>query len=70
MAPAGTPKPVIDRLNHEVSAIMSSPEMTQKLGPLGLEPDSSTPEQAGAYFLAHRQKIKDLLSQLNISIKN
>lgn len=70
MAPAGTPKPVIDRLNHEVRAIMSSPEMTQKMGPLGLEPDSSTPEQAGAYFLSHRKKIEGLLSQLNISIKN
>jgi tripartite-type tricarboxylate transporter receptor subunit TctC len=38
MAPAGTPKPAIDRLSAVVQKVMASPEMKQKMQAIGVEP--------------------------------
>jgi tripartite-type tricarboxylate transporter receptor subunit TctC len=43
-APAGTPKPIIDRLNHETAKIMSMPDLRTKFLDLGVVPVSNTPE--------------------------
>ena len=40
-APAGTPHPVVERLNAEVTAILKSPEMNKQLHDLGAEPSSA-----------------------------
>jgi tripartite-type tricarboxylate transporter receptor subunit TctC len=45
LAPAGTPRPVVDRLNRELVAILADPHMRQLLTERGFEPQSSTPEQ-------------------------
>jgi tripartite-type tricarboxylate transporter receptor subunit TctC len=41
----GTPRPVIDRLNREVRAIVETPEVRQRLAELGGVPSPSTPEE-------------------------
>lgn len=38
MAPAGTPKPVIERLSAVLQKIMASPEMSKKMEAIGVEP--------------------------------
>lgn len=70
LAPPGTPASVVEVLNREVRDILKQPQVKEKLLNMGVEPDSSTPEEAAAYFLAHRQKVTALLKKLNISIKN
>jgi tripartite-type tricarboxylate transporter receptor subunit TctC len=41
----GTPKPIIDRLNREVRAIVELPEVRRRLAELGGVPSPSTPEE-------------------------
>ena len=43
--PAATPRPVVDRLNRELVAILADPQMRQALIERGFQPQSSTPEQ-------------------------
>jgi tripartite-type tricarboxylate transporter receptor subunit TctC len=43
-APAGTPKPIIDRLNKEINAAVSSPEIKARLLELGIAAQGGTPE--------------------------
>jgi tripartite-type tricarboxylate transporter receptor subunit TctC len=43
-APAGTPRPIIDRLNREIGDFMKSPETRNKFTTLGIEVIPSTPE--------------------------
>ena len=38
-APAGTPKPVMDRLGKEIAAIIALPDVQERLRNLGVEPD-------------------------------
>ena len=48
-APAGTPKPVVDRLSAEVQRVFRLPEVGERLKTLGLEPVLSSPEELAAY---------------------
>jgi tripartite-type tricarboxylate transporter receptor subunit TctC len=45
LAPAGTPKPIVERLAHATQSIMTRSEMVQKVRAGGLEPASSRPEE-------------------------
>ena len=49
-APAGTPQPVINRLNAEIVKIVKLPEMRERFLALGAEPVGSSAEQFGAFF--------------------
>ena len=56
VAPAGTPKPVIERLNREISAIVESPQMKEKLRDQGLEADAMAPDKLGALYRSESAK--------------
>ena len=55
-APAGTPKPIVDKLQLEVKKIIQSPEVGKKLAEIGLEVVGSTPEELAAYQRAEIAK--------------
>jgi len=55
-APAGTPKPFIDRLQGEVKKILASPDVARKLAEAGLDVVGSTPEELAAYQRAEIAK--------------
>ena len=44
LAPAGTPRPIVTRLNAEIVRIMQAPEMKERLATMATEPVTSTPE--------------------------
>jgi tripartite-type tricarboxylate transporter receptor subunit TctC len=50
LAPAGTPKNVVNRLNAELVKIMHSPELKERLAATGTDPLTSTPEEFAAYI--------------------
>jgi tripartite-type tricarboxylate transporter receptor subunit TctC len=50
MVPAGTPQPVIDRLNTELRKALANGEVRAKLAQQGAEPLGSSPEEYGAYI--------------------
>ncbi len=48
MAPAGTPRDIVMRLNAESAKIINSPEVRERFSRQGVEPATGTPEQFGA----------------------
>ena len=56
LAPAGTPGPIIARLNGEIGKLVQTDEVKKLLAPTGMEPDPDTPEQFGAYLKADYDK--------------
>jgi tripartite-type tricarboxylate transporter receptor subunit TctC len=48
-APAGTPRPIVDKLQAEVKKIITTGEVAKKLAEIGLEPVGSTPDELAAY---------------------
>jgi tripartite-type tricarboxylate transporter receptor subunit TctC len=50
VAPAGTPKPVIDKLQREVASTFADPALAARLAKSGMFTQSSTPEQLDAFI--------------------
>ncbi len=50
MAPAGTPRPIIDRLNQELVKALHVPAVIEWMKQNGLDPAPTTPEESGAYI--------------------
>ena len=56
VAPAGTPKAIIDRLNAEIVKALNTPEMRQRLADDGAEVESSTPAELARFVHAEIAK--------------
>jgi tripartite-type tricarboxylate transporter receptor subunit TctC len=56
LVPAGTPRPVIDRLNREMNAALNAPDVRQKLNGAGLDPVGGTPEEFAKLIRSESEK--------------
>ncbi len=56
VAPAGTPKQVVNRLAAEVTRILRAPEMTKRLEDMGVDPLGGTPEEFGKLIRAETER--------------
>ena len=50
IAPAGTPRAVISRLNKEITTVLATPDFKEQLMAAGADPAPNTPEQFAAYI--------------------
>lgn len=66
LAPAGTPRPVVARLNGELVKVMHSPEMKERLAGIGTDPVTSTPEEFAAYIQAEIAKWGDVIRKAGL----
>jgi tripartite-type tricarboxylate transporter receptor subunit TctC len=66
LAPAGTPKPVIDRLNGEINRSLGLPEVKASLAADGAEPVGGTPQQMADSARAGIAKWSKLVRELNL----
>jgi tripartite-type tricarboxylate transporter receptor subunit TctC len=61
VAPAGTPRPIIDRLNKELRAALASDEVKKQLGLDGTEINSGSPEDYADFIDKDEKKWSDLV---------
>ena len=50
LAPKGTPRPIIDRMNAEVNKLLAQPAFRQKVQEMGMDPLGGTPEQFAKFL--------------------
>jgi len=60
-APAGTPKPIVDKLGAEITKMLASPKIKQKFDSAGVEPFVSTPEQLTQMARAETVEMRRLI---------
>ncbi|MCZ2496365.1 tripartite tricarboxylate transporter substrate binding protein [Xylophilus sp. Kf1] len=68
LAPARTPRPVIDRLNQALQEVLKTPEMRERLAGLGIVPTPGTPEEFGRQIAADLQANKAIVKAADIRI--
>ena len=68
VAPAGTPKPIIARLNKELRKIVMSKEVTQRIISDGGGPVASTPEEYAANIKREEGKWAALIKKLGLVV--
>ncbi len=66
LAPAKTPKPVIDRLNREMVAALKAPEVVEGLKSRGIDAAPSSPAEFAAYIRAENTKWSKIIKQSGI----
>lgn len=68
VAPANTPKPVIDKLNAEVARVLRTPEMKEKMFGLGTEVVANSPEQFAQYLREETAKWSKIVKDAGIKL--
>jgi tripartite-type tricarboxylate transporter receptor subunit TctC len=67
---AGTPQPVVERLNGIVSTALKNPEMSGKLLPQGIVPRPMNAGEFKTFVDAERRKFGKIVEQAKITLSN
>ena len=69
LAPAGTPREIIMRLNSEVGRALREPDARERLYSIGAEPMNGTPEEFTAYIAAEMAKWSKVVKTAGIRVE-
>jgi len=69
LAPAKTPKPIVDRLQRELAAVLKDPEVANRYATLGIEPVGNTPEQFAQQIRADLARWEKVVKQAGIKVE-
>jgi tripartite-type tricarboxylate transporter receptor subunit TctC len=69
VAPAGTPQPIVERLNKELRAALGSEEVRKRLVQEGAEPRPVTPEEHAAIIDAEETKWSTLIKSIGLKVE-
>jgi tripartite-type tricarboxylate transporter receptor subunit TctC len=56
LAPRGTPQGIVDALNREITALLSTQALREQLATVGVIPESGTPQQFASFIRAEIEK--------------
>ncbi len=70
LAPANTPKEVVNRLSAEIAKMLRSPEMREKFSNLGVDPVGSTPDEATEFLRSEIAKSGKIVREANVKADN
>jgi tripartite-type tricarboxylate transporter receptor subunit TctC len=66
LAPAATPKPIVDKINRDVVAVLSTPEARDQLLVQGAEPTPTTPQEFDAFLKSEIKKWGRVINEAGI----
>ena len=67
VAPAGTPRPIIDKLNRVLMTFISRPETQDKMNALAISPWTSTPDELAQFIPAEIKKWAQVVKDAGIT---
>ena len=68
-APAGTPQPVLQRLNQATAAAFAAPEVKERLAALAVVPEVTRPEDWPAYWKAEHARWGEVIRSRSIKLE-
>lgn len=69
LAPAGTPRTIVDKLSAETARILKLPDVSGRISELGAEPVGSTPEQFTALIKSEIAKWAKVIKDANVELQ-
>ena len=69
LAPAGTPRAIVERVQQGVAAILKSPDVISRLATDGTDPVGSTPAQFAAHMKTERAKWVKAIKDAGLTIQ-
>jgi tripartite-type tricarboxylate transporter receptor subunit TctC len=68
LVPAGTPRPIVQRLNSEMNAILRMPDVVQRMNAQGFDLVGGTPEEFGALIKGETERWTPVIRKLGLKI--
>jgi tripartite-type tricarboxylate transporter receptor subunit TctC len=68
LAPKATPRPVVDRLQREIAAVLKEPDVRERYAVLGNDPVGNTPDEFAAQIRADLAQWKAIVERAKIRI--
>jgi tripartite-type tricarboxylate transporter receptor subunit TctC len=69
LAPAGTPKDIVNKLNAEIAKLMNTPDTKKALYDAGVEPTPSTPEAMSEYMVKEMDRWGKVVKDIGIKVE-
>ena len=69
LAPAATPKEIVERLNSEMVKIIRSPDFRKRMEEIGAEPIGNSQDQMGRQIRDETEKFAKLVKEANLKIE-
>jgi tripartite-type tricarboxylate transporter receptor subunit TctC len=69
LAPAGTPKRIVDRLQAEVAAVLQMPEVRERYSVIGVDPVGNKPEESAVHIRADLVRWGPVVKQASVRIE-
>ena len=69
LAPAGTPRDIVTRLNLEMVKIINSPDFKQRMSDIGAEPIGNTPEQMAQQIRDDTERFAKLVRDARVTVE-
>ncbi len=69
VAPAGTPKPIVEKLATETQRILKLPDVNERLSALGAEPVGDSPTQFAAHITSEIAKWAKVIKDANVELQ-
>lgn len=66
VAPAGTPAPILERLNKEIARAVNKPDVKQKFTSMGIAVEAISRKEFGQRMTDESKKFKELFSTINL----
>ncbi|MGQ0650711.1 MAG: tripartite tricarboxylate transporter substrate-binding protein, partial [Betaproteobacteria bacterium] len=68
LMPAGTPAPIVQKLNADTVKALTDPDVRKRFADLGVEAVSSTPQEFAQFIRAEMDKYTKLIREANIKV--
>ena len=69
VAPAGTPRPIVDQLNAAMGSALKTPDITERFAAIGMEAIGGTPDEFGAFLRAETAKWAKVIAAAGIKVE-
>ncbi|HZT24345.1 MAG TPA: tripartite tricarboxylate transporter substrate binding protein [Pseudolabrys sp.] len=68
-APPRTPKPIVDKLNKAINAVLQEPDVRAHFAKVNLTPAGGTPAEAKAFIQAETKKWGDVIKEAHVPMR-
>jgi tripartite-type tricarboxylate transporter receptor subunit TctC len=69
IAPPGTPREIVARLNAEIGRIFASPEMRERLGNQGADVRTNSPDEFAAFIRTEKERWAKVVKEADVKIE-
>ena len=69
LAPAGTPRPIVDKISHEITKVVQMPDVRERLIGDGAEPAGTSPAEFAAHIKRELARWAKVIQEANIRVE-